>query len=416
MRIAMVHTPLWGRGGAERQILSLTIELQKAGNEVEIFTSTVNEATCYPELLKQVTVNVIPYNPFVPFRHSSGSSESSTKEVEEISDIRMRLRRIIEHQFYTSGLPSMLSLGKMIPKGFDIINNHNAPTEWAAFIAKKRLKVPVVWMCNEPPSWFYFAPGRGIRKKITWPLFEVWDKIAVKYIDEILVLSHVAQGLVRNVYNRSSRVVRSGVDVEMFHNASGDEVRKKHGLENNFVLLQVANLATIRRQFDSITALYYLSKNYDNIKLILDGAGPREELRMLSEKLGVKNKVLFWHTKGDEELAKVYAACDVFVFPAEISWGLAAVEAMASAKAVIVSKRCGVSEIIQSHVNGVLVEHAKPEEIAKQVELLMNNSKLRRKLGKNAYEYVKNNLSWEKYAKNMESIFQQAISSFRRNP
>jgi len=405
----MVHTPLWGRGGAERQILSLTIELQKAGNEVEIFTSTVNEETCYPELLKQVTVNVIPHNPFVPFRHSSGSSESSTKEVEEISNIRMRLRRIIEHQFYTSGLPSMLSLGKMIPKGFDIINNHNAPTEWAAFIAKKRLKVPVVWMCNEPPFWFFIPELRKGLRKVNWPIFEILDKVAVDFIDEIVVLSNIAREHVRKAYRKSSRVIRSGINMELFHDVSGRSFREKHSLANDFVLLQVGNLELNKRQADSIKTLYYLSKNY-NVKLILDGGGRREELIMLSERLGVRDKVLFLHSEGDEELAEVYAACDVFVFPAQITWGLAVIEAMAAAKPVIVSNKCGASEIVQSGVNGIVVDQAKPEEMTRHVERLINDSKLRERLAENAYEYVRNNLSWEKYARIMEKIFEQTIS------
>lgn len=59
MRIAMIHTPLHGRGGGERQILRLAIELQKIGHEVEIFTSVVNEERCYPDMLKKLTVNVI---------------------------------------------------------------------------------------------------------------------------------------------------------------------------------------------------------------------------------------------------------------------------------------------------------------------------------------------------------------------
>jgi len=263
-------------------------------------------------------------------------------------------------------------------------------------------------MCNEPPSWFYFQK-KGVRKKINWPLFEIWDKTSVKYVDEIIVLSHVAERMVRNIYKRSSRVIRTGLDHKNFVNVSGEELRKKYGLENDFVLLQVANLAPVKRQFDSIKALYYLSKNHSNVRLILDGAGPQTELKKLSEKLGVKDKVLIWHTKCDKDLAKVYAACDVFVFPPQITWGLAVVEAMASSKTVIVSKGCGAAEIVQDNVNGMLVEHAKPEEIARKVEDLINDPSLRKKIEKNAHGYVKNNLSWEKYARNMESIFQRAI-------
>lgn len=201
--------------------------------------------------------------------------------------------------------------------------------------------------------------------------------------------------------------MRSGVDIELFHDASKDEMRKRHELENDFVLLQVGNLSILGGQTESVEALHYLSKSYDNVKLILDGTGPRDTLIRLSEKLGVRDKVLFLHSVSDEELANVYAACDVFVFPSRKTWGLAAVEAMAAGKPVIASKRAGVSEIIHNDVNGIVVDHTK--EIAKQVELLMNNPKLRKKVGENAHKYVKDNLSWEKYTKNMESVFRQVL-------
>ena len=154
---------------------------------------------------------------------------------------------------------------------------------------------------------------KGLRK-INWPIYEIFDKTASDYIDEILVLSKIAQGYVDKAYHRSSRIVRSGVDVELFHNASGKDIREKYGLENDFVLLQVGNFQLSKGQADSIRALYHLSKNYDRIKLILDGGGPKEQLVKLSEKLGVRDKVLFLHSNDDEELAKVYAACDVFPF------------------------------------------------------------------------------------------------------
>jgi glycosyltransferase involved in cell wall biosynthesis len=126
--------------------------------------------------------------------------------------------------------------------------------------------------------------------------------------------------------------------------------------------------------------------------------------------LGVADKILFLRSSSDEELAEVYAACDVFVFPAQITWGLAVVEAMAAAKPVIVSRKCGVSEIIRNDINGIVVDHLDPEGIAEKVEFLINNEGLRRDLGVNAREYVKSHLSWEKYAQSMEVAFEKARS------
>jgi glycosyltransferase involved in cell wall biosynthesis len=415
----MIHTPLRGRGGAQRQILRLAIELQKVGNDVEIFTNAMDKES-YPEFFRSVKVNVIPH-PLTGKLPASLTPQIATptvrqtppKEAKKSRSLREWMRKMVGDQFYTSEVPSMLSLARKIPKGFDIINNHNFPTEWAAFFAKKRLKVPVVWMCNEPPFWF-FAPEhkKGLRK-INWPLFELLDRVAVSYIDEIMVLSHVSAEYVRKAYDRTATIVRTGVDTELFHNASGEDLRRKHGLGDSFVLLFVGGSLYARRS-DIIRALYYLSKDSDDVRLILDVARQREMLTKLAEKLGVSGKVLFLNSTSDQELAEVYAACDVFVYPASASpWGLVVAEAMAASKPVIVSKQAGIAEVIQNGVNGIVVDQAKPKEIAKQVQMLMSSPKLRKRIGENAYEYVKNNLSWEKYAKNVENVFQEAIRGFR---
>jgi glycosyltransferase involved in cell wall biosynthesis len=422
MKIAMIHTPILGRGGGERQILTLATELQKRGHTVEVFVSAVNTENSYPDLLKNLRVNVIPHplgkkmpRWLTPLETAQQQNvvQETTKET---SMLKEWMRKTMGRQFYTIPyeLPAMVNIGRRIPKGFDVINNHNYPSEWAAFAAKKRLNAPVVWMCNEPPFWFFVPELRRGLRKINWPVYNIIDKTAVNYIDEILVLSRIAGGYVHKAYNRTSRVVRSGIDAERFSKATGARIREKHGLGRAFVLLQVGNLELNKRQVDCIRAMQILSKRHEDVKLVFDGGGRRDELIQLSEKLGVRDKVLFLHSGNDEELAEVYAACDVFLFPAQITWGLAVVEAMAAAKPIIVSEKCGASEIIQNGINGIVVEHAKPKEIAKHIEALINNPSLRKSLGKNACEYVINNLSWNKFAEQIEAIFKQAIQRYRK--
>ena len=418
MRIAMIHTPFRTRAGGERQILNLAIQLQKIGHEVEIFTNGVNEKS-YPEFFDKVKINVIPHPltgklpiaPITPLDKAKVKSpileELGTFKKATILAKRMRDRAL--RQYYISELPPMLEIGRKIPKKFDVINNHNFPTEWAGFEAKRRLKVPLVWMCNEPPYWFFMPERRRGLAKVSWPLFEIWDKITVKYVDEIMVLSHVSAEYVKKAYNRPSRIVRTGVDVELFHRATGRKLRKEYGLEGAFVLLFVGGSAYARRT-DVVRTLAKLSRNYDNVRLIIDTPKELEELSKLSQKLGVRDKVLLLNSHSDSELAEVYAASDVFIYPSSTStWGLVVTEAMAAAKPVIVSREVGASEIIHNGVNGIVVDKALPEDLAKQVETLINDSGLQRKIGENAYQYVKENLSWEKYAKKVESIFQESI-------
>ncbi len=395
----MLHPSLTWHGGAERQVLTLATKLQQAGHEVEIFTCGLDDRY-FPELVEQLAINVI-------------QTPIATQSVDQKRTFATRLAG--RFRGYTTDLPSMVSLARKIPKGFDLINNHNSPTQWAAYFAKHKLNAPIVWNCNEPPFWFSDPKLRRGLGKINCPLYEGFDKTAVNYIDCIVSNSLADNRRIEEAYGRTSIIVRPGITTDLLQKAQGKEARSKYGLEKDFVLLQVGNIARDKRQSDSVTALHYLSKSHNNIKLVLVGQGPRDELIALSRRLGVEEKVLFLQNCSDEELANVYAACDVFVFPAQITWGLVVIEAMASAKPVVVSKRAGVSEIIRNGENGFVIDEPTAKSMASEIERLIANTALRTTIGTNAYEFTKKNLSWDVYAQNMDGVFSRAVANFGKN-
>ena len=409
MRIALLQPSLTWRGGAERQILNLAIEVQKAGHEVEIFTCAVNE-NCFPELRRQVKIKEVKIPTFSRRRMVSPQSPTVGSMVVQRRSGFRSLARSFKNYYYN--LPAMVNLARKVPEGFDLINPHNAPTVWAAFLAKKRLNAPVVWMCNEPPFWYTEQNQRLGLGKINAPLYKGLDRVAVDYVDRIVTISKVAGRRIEQAYNKPYEIVHPGVD--LFHKASANEIRTRYGLENNFIILQVGNIAPDKRQIDSLTALRLISKNNDNVKLIYVGVGPTDQLVSLSRQWGIENEVMFLRNCSDEELSQIYAACDVFIFPSQITWGLVVLEAMSASKPVLVSDKAGTSEIIRDGESGFVIKAPYPENMALQIEKLINNAELRRRVGENAYEFVKEDLSWETYAKNMACIFEKAVKSYNR--
>lgn len=393
MKIALMHTALLDSAGGHRQILKLGIELQKRGNEVEIFTNGMDHDNCFPDLMEKLKINLIP-----PMIIPSFCKNSTT---------------ITKFGFGASiGMLPILNVGlsKKL-KDFDVINCHNFSSHWAAYIAKQRFNIPIVWMCNEPPFWYFLSEYRKKQNLlIEYPFFHIFDKFVVKHIDEIVVLSNYTKNIVKNVYNRESIVVRTGVDFDFFTTFDDMNFRKRFGLVNNFLLLQIGGVAKYKRVMDSLNAVYYLSKKYDNIKLIIVGMGLENFYKQEVDRLGISKNILFLGYLDDQNLREAYNACDVFLFPAEQAWGLAAVEAMASSKPVIVSDRNGISEIIENGNNGFVFRFGKPEEIVNIIENLINDSNLCNAIGATAKNYVKTNLTWENYTKNMENIFKEQLS------
>jgi len=386
MRIALIHTPLTVSQGGERQVLMLAIELQKMGHEVEIFTEAVDYENCFPNLLSKVKVNVCKVSPML----------------QKLS-------------FIGRGY----AIGKQIPDKFDIINCHNYTVD-AAYFAKRRLHVPIVWMCNEPPIWWFYDNGKkkmSFSYPLRWLYYEVFHKkVVANKVDRIIVLNNTTKERVRKIYNRESTIIRTGIDVDFFKDRSGKVIREKYGLDDDILLLQVGSIGDYRRQSDSVKALSYISHKFDNVKLIFVTPrkdDPIEDIIALADKLGVKDKIMFFKNVDDDTLAEIYAASDIFVFPADLSWGLVVIEAMASSKPVVVSDKVGASEIIKNGENGIIFPFGHPEEMAKEIEKLINDPGLRKSIGRNARKYVENNLSWEAYAKNMLSVFYDIVENRR---
>ena len=386
MKISLIHTPLRNPTGGERQILKLAIELQKKGHDVELFTNEVDYDRCFPDLLSQVNIRIVPYPVNIPY---------------------------IRYFF------GMLKIGKLVSKeNPDIINNHNYPTEWAVYFANKYCKIPSVWMCNEPPFWFFQEEARKGIKKVQWPVYEIFDKKTVKSIDKILVLSNLMGNIVKKTYGRDYTVIRSGVDIEDFEGISGKKFREKYGLKNENIILQVGSIVYYKQQECSIKSLAHLVKNgYDDIKLIFIGVETKkykEKLINMINRYNLEDKVLFLGAVSDDTLKQAYAACDVFVFPSSQSWSLVTVEAMASKKPVIVSNECGVSEIIDHGENGFVIKHSDYNALAKYIKALIDDTNYKKEIGKNAYKFIKENMSWKKYGENMERIFERVLLNSRK--
>jgi glycosyltransferase involved in cell wall biosynthesis len=410
MKIALIYPVFEHPGGAEKQVLHLAIELQKLGNEVDLFTTFIDEERCYPDLINQVEIHPL-------FKRIDKSASNSVRRLVLNFQQHQTIFKMI-HDLGKSyrDLLYMTRLGRSIRGNFDIINCHNFTSEWAAFEAKKRLKIPIVWMCNEPPYWFrkisFFGTKQSAAGIVNFPLYEMWGKYVVKNIEEIIVLDELNKKEVKTVFQRNAVLIRSGIDIERFRDAKAGELRRKYGLaEDDFVLLQVGTLVEYKRFQDSILALKTLANR--RVKLMIIGKGPEKtRLERLATDLGIRENVIFTGTIDEEDLPMHYASSDVLLFPAIQTWGLTVIEAMANSKPVIVSSGAGVSEIIQNEVNGLIVPPKSPSEIASKVKMLQDNPYMRKYIGENAQKYVIKNLSWRKYAIGCLRIFQKVL---RRN-
>ena len=151
------------------------------------------------------------------------------------------------------------------------------------------------------------------------------------------------------------------------------------------MILAVGRLSP-QKQFDQLmNAFATLAGGLDNWQLVIVGEGQeRDKLVALSVSLGIKNRV---HLPGRVKAVSMwYRRADIFVLSSKYEgFPNALVEAMSYGLPVI-SYDCdtGPAELIESGVNGYLVENNNEVELYKKLEKLAIDSELRVLFGRKA--------------------------------
>lgn len=108
----------------------------------------------------------------------------------------------------------------------------------------------------------------------------------------------------------------------------------------------------------------------------------------------------------------VIDACDILITPFKIEhFSRPAVEAFAYGKPVIGSNVVGMDEIIDPHVNGLLVEKNNPKALADAINYLCSNPGLAAQMGSKGREKAYNLFSPQKNTRMVESIYYQLMNS-----
>jgi len=381
----MLAPKLMWEGGGDRQVLMLALILQKHGHKIAIFTTKYDHQNCFPRISEKLDIRIIG---------TSGRGKDAKRMAKIICNMTNRKK-----------------------ESFDIINCHIHPMQWVASCLKKMTDIPVVWACNDLPVWFLpFLEKRdfGYRKRLLYrTVFPLVDRFLVKRLNTIVVLDKRNQQLTKNSYNKDAWIIRSGLDIESFSSGNRDEVRGQYGIRPDTVLLLcVSLLGPNRRIEDVISSLKYLTADGHNVKLMVVGGeyhypGYTEVLRQCAKENGVLEKVILVGSVSEKQLPDYYAACDIFVYPhIHQTWGLAPLEAMAAKKPTIVSTDTGAAEVLTDYQTALLVTPRDPGLLSKKIIELIENENLREKLIAEGYKFVKENISWEKYAEDMLKVFE----------
>lgn len=377
--------PLWGNGSAS-YLRALTKELTARGHQVAIVCPDKRKIpgiTTY--VVTPPQMGVFSGHPELP--NAKKFSDMNGKELGDIfaSYLKTSVDAVddfkpeIIHVFHSVFLPSIGRILKLLFGIRIIVTTHGSDL---LYLAEDRRFTGLIRDANR------FAAAITANSDFT-------KKLYLEMFGESL--------------KRKTKVISGGVDLQQFSSTNEtkkfiEEINKKYNLKDKKVVLFTGRLIKSK-------GLLYLVKAAHLIKatILIVGEGPhRKDIEDEVKKRNITNVIFAGYIGDKAYLHAFYERADVYVSPTVWEgFGLTILEAMATHTPVIASNKGGIVSIIKHNVNGILVSPRNPKEIAKTVNMLLENENLSKKIGDKAYNTVTEHFTWQKITDEFENLYKQ---------
>lgn len=251
--------------------------------------------------------------------------------------------------------------------------------------------------------------GRFYPDRSSWKRKYI-NPMLVKLTDHITAISKATkQALVDYEYIPASKieVIYNGIAELEGDFSVTQQLRKKLSIpEDSLILGTIARLDPIKNHRLLISSFARVQKKYPNLILIIVGDGEmRLDLEMLAKQLDISNKVIF--TGFQANPVDYLQLMDIFLLPS-LSEGTAMtlLEAMSLSKPCIVTDVGGNPEIIEDKVNGLVTPSDDENTLISACDLLIKDSKLRKKLGDTGRTRFEKRFTVQCMLKNYQEIYQ----------
>jgi L-malate glycosyltransferase len=186
------------------------------------------------------------------------------------------------------------------------------------------------------------------------------------------------------------------------------EHRAQYASNGERILVHVSNFRPVKRVTDVIEVFDRVRKQIP-AKLLLMGDGPdRSPAEWLAVQKGIHNDVIFLGKR--EQVYETLGISDVLLMPSELeSFGLAALEAMASEVVPITTNVGGVPEVVEHGKSGFLAEVGDVETMARHaIDILKDESRLRA-MGKQCREAARARFCTTKIIPQYEAFYRRVL-------
>jgi UDP-glucose:(heptosyl)LPS alpha-1,3-glucosyltransferase len=368
------------KGGAERYLVGLCNRMAEEGHDVHVY------AEDWEEDIPGVSLHRVKTIPFPKSLKLLSFAIKATREMKA------------GNYGITLGVGNTLEADVLQPHGgvhrawfWRSLKAYDSPILWAIKFLGRVLS-PKQWIQGYIESAPY---KKGTFKKI----IAISDMVK----EDILKWYNIPEDRIVVIYN--------GVDTERFHPGNykyRSEIRNRHGIGEEFVVLFVSNNFRMKGLHQLIKALAKLKKDENlTFKLLILGRNPQAPYLHLGRELGLSGEIVFAGSTDEPE--KYYGASDLLAHPTFYdACSLTVLEALASGLPVITTAWNGASGVIAKGQEGLVLSDPRDSHSLAERLLFLSKRENRQKLSDtdefiDRYSEIRN---WQA----LKAIFEQAVS------
>ena len=271
-----------------------------------------------------------------------------------------------------------------INQKLDILHVHYAiPHASAAFSAQQILKTR-----NIDLPFITTLHGTDITLLGKDKSFQPVIEFAINQSDAVTAVS---ESLKEDTYQffdikKDIEVIPNFIDPSLYRFAEDIELRAQFAEKDEVIITHISNFRKVKR-VDDVIRIFKGVQQQLSAKLLMVGDGPElHQVKNLARELGISDKVFFLGKS--KRIEQITSISDVFLLPSETeSFGLVALEAMASGVAVVSSNVGGLAEVNKDGVTGFLNDVGDIEGMISSVLTILKDKDTLARFKTNALEH-----------------------------
>jgi len=297
---------------------------------------------------------------------------------------------------------------------YDLFHGHYVDAGIVALNVAGTFHAPVFFTAHSLGAWKREQMGgdpEEMDRKYNFRHRIAEEMLIFKSVDAQTVTSEIQKDKLQQLYGftpDSIVVIPPGVDVDTFQPLEPDRNRIKTGLPDRYIFC-LSRIDSNKGHDLLLNAFDIVRRTIPEVHLVIGGGSPRpqETEREVMAKMQVitsEKEMQEWvHIIGyvpDELLVPYYQQAELFVLPSIFEpFGMTVLEAMACGVPVVASKFGGISDVIRSQENGLLIDPTNPAEFADAIVALLKARERAKEIGQAGRGVIRKHFSWEAIAR-----------------